>query len=179
MAQNYLFTSDRLGFRNWIESDIPIMATINADPKVMEFFPKLMSLDDTIHFLGRMQKEFEAKGFCYYAVDILEKGTLIGFIGLHEQTFEADFNPCIDIGWRLGKQAWNKGYATEGAKRCLQYGFENLGFESIKSMAPIINTKSIKVMQKIGMEKVLDFEHPKLYDYPRFLHCALYQVSKR
>jgi RimJ/RimL family protein N-acetyltransferase len=117
--KSYLFTSERLGFRNWIASDIDRMSEINSDKKVMEFFPCVQSNEQTKLFVKRMQKHFDRTDFCYFAVDVLKSAELIGFIGLAEQTFEADFTPCVDIGWRLHTSAWNKGYATEGAKACL------------------------------------------------------------
>lgn len=175
--QKYLFKSERLGFRNWLESDIELMSAINADEKVMEFFPAIASKDQTIEFIEKMQKQFKEKGFCYFAVDKLENNEFIGFIGLSEKLFEAEFTPCIDIGWRLRSEEWNKGYAGEGAKRCLEYANEVLKLEKIVSIAPKINVKSEKVMKKIGMEKVLEFEHPLLINDERLRDCVLYQIT--
>ncbi|HEY1062098.1 MAG TPA: GNAT family N-acetyltransferase [Daejeonella sp.] len=175
--QKYLFKSERLGFRNWLESDIELMSAINADEKVMEFFPAIASKDQTIEFIEKMQKQFKEKGFCYFAVDKLENNEFIGFIGLSEKLFEAEFTPCIDIGWRLSSEEWNKGYAGEGAKRCLEYANEVLKLEKIVSIAPKINVKSEKVMKKIGMEKVLEFEHPLLINDERLRDCVLYQIT--
>ena len=90
-------------------------------------------------------------------------GHFIGFIGLSEQTFEASFTPCVDIGWRLSKKEWNKGYATEGAKKCLDYAFNHLNIEKVNAMKrPKINLKSVQVMKKAGMQKISDFVHPLL-----------------
>jgi RimJ/RimL family protein N-acetyltransferase len=88
MSENkhYLFQSKRLGFRNWIESDIQQMAEINADARVMAYFPNIKTMDETREFILRMQQQFSKKGFCYFAVDKLENGEFIGFIGLSEQT---------------------------------------------------------------------------------------------
>src|SRR5580698_8035695 len=99
--REYLFKSERLGFRNWQKADLPLLAEINADPEVMKFFPGIHNLAQTGSFIERMQKHLVDKGYCYYAVDKLVDGSFIGFIGLSQQTFEADFTPCIDIGWRL------------------------------------------------------------------------------
>lgn len=176
--KSYLFTSERLGFRNWIDSDIEKMAEINANPDVMEFFPAIQTLEQTTAFIGRMQQLFERTGFCYFAVDKLEDAELIGFIGIAEQTFVADFTPCIDIGWRLHTKSWNKGYATEGAKACLNYGFNELKLIRILSMAPVINVKSIQVMEKIGMQKISYFEnHPYLLNDERLKKCVLYEIT--
>jgi RimJ/RimL family protein N-acetyltransferase len=124
-----------------------------------------------------MQKQYGDKGYCYFAVDNLEYDTFIGFIGLSEQNFAADFTPCIDIGWRLAKTAWNKGYASEGAKRCLEYGFEALHLDKIYSIAPVANLKSQQVMEKIGMHKVKTFDHPQLLDNARLRKCVLFVIE--
>lgn len=174
---NYIFRSERLGFRNWQESDIIPMAAINADPEVMRYFPAIQSTAQTQDFIDRMQQQFEERGYCYFAVELSETGTLIGFTGLSYKTFESDFTPCIDIGWRLGKAYWNKGYATEAAARCLQYGFETLKLDAIYAMAPKINVPSIAVMEKIGMKKVNEFEHPLLINDDWLQPCVLYKIA--
>src|SRR5215217_2088036 len=115
---DYIFRSERLGFRNWQESDIIPMAAINADPEVMRYFPAIQTTSQTQDFIQKMQLQFQERGYCYFAVELLKTNTLIGFTGLSDKTFESDFTPCIDIGWRLGTAHWNKGYATEGAARC-------------------------------------------------------------
>lgn len=177
MDKNYLFKSKRLGFRNWEDKDIQKMIGISADIDVMEFFPAPATPQQTSQFIERMQAMFVEKGFCYFAVDQLIDSEFIGFIGLCEQNFEAPFTPCIDIGWRLGKPFWGNGYATEGAERCLQYAFKDLNFKNIKSTAPEINTKSIKIMEKIGMKKQLNFKHPRLKGNDRIESCVCYQIN--
>lgn len=174
--RQYHFKSERLGFRNWLEGDIELMSEINADKTVMEFFPGIVSKAQTIEFIEKMQQQFIEQGFCYFAVDKLENNELIGFIGLTEISFEAEFTPCVDIGWRISSVEWNKGYASEGAKRCLEYAKEFLKLEKVVSIAPIINVKSERVMKKIGMEKVLEFEHPLLINDKKLRDCVLYQI---
>lgn len=176
--KTYLFTSERLGFRNWMPDDIPVMAAINADPLVMTFFPAVQSFEETKGFIARMQDQFQRNGFCYYAVDRLDNGELIGFTGLSEKDFESDFTPCIDIGWRFAVSAWNKGFATEAAKRCLQYGFQQLNLKYIVSMAPEVNIKSIAVMKKTGMNFIKTFDHPLLLNNDRLSACVLYAIKK-
>lgn len=174
----YLFTSARLGFRNWQESDIAPMAAINADPLVMEFFPAVKTYEETADFVARMQQQFAERRYCYFAVDRLDDNTFIGFIGLSWQTFEADFTPCADIGWRLARAEWGKSYATEGAKRCLAYAFDELQLSSVLSMAPKLNARSEEVMKKIGMQKVKDFTHPLLLQDERLKACVLYRIER-
>ena len=180
MPPKYFLKSTRLGFRNWKTSDIPKMFTINADPEVMAFFPSLPTIQETENFVKRMQIQFTQKGYCYFAVDCLDEQNFIGFIGfigISDQNYPADFTPCIDIGWRLAKETWNKGFATEGAKRCLEFAFTELGLEKINAIAPQINVKSEQVMKKIGMNKVKTFEHPLLRDNERLKTCVLYEIK--
>jgi len=175
----YIFTSERLGFRNWNLTDIDKMYEINSDEKVMEFFPSIQPKEQTTEFVERMKKQYEEKGFCYFAVEILGDNQFIGFIGLSEQTYKAEFTPCIDIGWRINSNEWNKGFATEGAKKCLEYAFKELKLENVYSIAPKINTKSEHIMKKIGLKKQYEFEHSLLKNNDRLKTCVLYKNEKK
>lgn len=124
-----------------------------------------------------MQKMFDENSYCYFATELLATGEFIGFIGLCEQTYEADFTPCIDIGWRLKESAWGKGFATEGAQACLQYAFNVLQLSTIFSIAPIVNTPSIAVMKKIGMQPIKQFNHPALSGNEYLKLCWLYRIT--
>ena len=173
--EKYLFTSEQLGFRDWNDTDIDKLFEINSDKEVMEFFPSLPTKAETISFIERMQKQFQEKGFCYFAVDKLENNEFIGFIGLSEQTYPANFTPCVDIGWRIDRKEWNKGYATEGAKKCLHYALNDLKISELYSVAPKINIKSEHIMAKIGLRKQYEFEHPLLIDNKSLKTCVLYR----
>lgn len=179
MNKQYIFKSERLGFRNWIASDKLKMAEINADPKVMEYFPSTQNFQQTEAFIERMQKQFIENGFCYFAVDKLSDHKFIGFIGIAEQTFLSDFTPCVDIGWRLSQDEWGKGFATEGAKKCLNFAFNDIGLKKIMSICPIINDKSEHVMEKLGMIKTMTFNHPLLEKYKELESCVLYEIERK
>ena len=153
------------------------MAAINADERVMEFFPATKTYQQTEEFVHRMQTQFAEKGFCYFAVDTLINGEFIGFIGLSLQTFESAFTPCIDIGWRLSYSAWNKGFATEGAAACLEYAFMELRLEKVAAIAPVINTRSIAIMEKTGMKVAGTFMHPLIAGDSRLRKCIVYMVD--
>lgn len=178
MDEKYLFQSERLGFRNWIDADIPKMSAINEDEAVMEFFPSTATPEQTAGFVARSQKMFEEKGYCYFAVERLEDAAFIGFIGLFYQEYEAPFTPCVDIGWRLAKAYWMNGYATEGAQRCLEYAFTILNLPHVVATAAQINIKSIAVMKKIGMTHYMDFIHPRLAGNTRLEQCVCYKIEK-
>ena len=135
----YLFTTPRLGFRTWQAFDLDDFAAINADPEVMRFFQKPYSKDDTQAMVDRMERMYADKGYCYFAVDHLESKELIGTIGLGWKTFEADFTPCVDIGWRIAKKWWNQGLSTEGAAACLDFARQNQ-ISEVVSMATTSRT---------------------------------------
>ena len=175
--EHYIFKSERLGFRNWSEKDKTKMGIINSDPKVMAHFPATLTQEQTNEFIDRMKEQFSKHGFCYFAVDKLENKEFIGFIGIAEITFESDFTPCVDIGWRLAQQEWGKGFATEGAKKCIDFAFSEIGLKNIKSICPEINTKSEKVMKKIGMKKMKIFNHPLLTDFNDLEKCVVYEIE--
>lgn len=178
MKSDYIFTSERLGFKSWRDEDFNDFHSLNSDKKVMEHFPKTLSADETRDFIVRLQRHFEQHNYCYFLVETLDNQEFIGFIGLAYQTYETAFTPATDIGWRLKTSSWGKGYATEGAKRCLEYGFSELNLEHIISTCPLRNVASEKVMQKIGMKRKEEFLHPRLVDYPEYQECVWYELTK-
>lgn len=155
------------------------MVRINSDPHVMEFFPALLSEQETKDFVVRMQSHFHEKGFCYFAVDKLGTSEFIGFIGLMEKTLAAQFTSGIDIGWRLAANEWNQGFASEGAKRCLDFAFDELRLSKVNAIAPALNLKSERIMKKLGMQKVRDFDHPQLIHDLRLKSCVLYEILNK
>jgi RimJ/RimL family protein N-acetyltransferase len=172
----YLFTTPRLGFRTWQSFDLDDFAVINADLEVMSFFQNPLSREETQAMMDRMQRLYEERGYCYFAVDLLETKELIGTIGLGWKTFESDFSPCVDIGWRIGKKWWNRGLASEGASACLSFAKQNQITEVV-AMASIGNTASIQVMKKIGMNFWKEFDHSELKDFPDIQRCSLYKIE--
>ena len=179
LKKEYIFKSDRLGFRNWLPQDLHEFAKINADTAVMEYFPKELTKEETAESIKQFQDHYEKYSFTYYATDVLKTGDFIGFIGLSYQDYESNFTPAVDIGWRLKKSAWGYGYATEGAKRCLEIAFKDFNLESVVSVCTVGNSKSERVMKKIGMVKKGAFDHPKLKAYPAYEKCIWYEINKK
>ncbi len=175
--KEYIIKTSRLGMRNWEEADIKPMTAMNMNEQVMEYFPSVQTEQHTKEFIKRMQNHFDVHGFCYFAVDALDSKEFIGFIGLCHQNYESDFTPHIDIGWRLKQSAWGKGYATEGAKACLEFAFKSLELREVYSVASVINVKSIHVMKKIDMKKETTFIHPKLLNNNRLKECVLFRKT--
>lgn len=153
--------TDRLILRSWKPEDLPVFVEINRDPEVMKYFPAPLSDEETAALYHRVQDELARKGWGMYAVEIKNTGEFAGFVGLHEIGFDADFTPGTEIAWRLGSQHHNKGYATEAATAVLHIARNN-GFPCLYSFTAVPNKPSERVMQKIGMAKIGEFEHPAL-----------------
>ncbi len=158
------FETERLIFRDWTERDLDEFRIMNKDHRVMEYFTKTLTDEETDRFYQVIQEEFRNYGYGLYAVETKHNHDFIGFIGFHWASFPSAFTPCIEIGWRLKYEAWGNGYATEGAKACLNYGFETLGIKKVYSFTSKINLPSENVMKKIGLEKVSEFEHPNIQE---------------
>lgn len=177
-AKKYIIKTERLGLRNWIESDITPFAKMCSDPMVMEQFPSTLSLLESQELIERLSNHFDEFGYTYFAIDILENDEFIGFAGIKNQTWESEYTPCIDIGWRLNQSAWGKGYATEAAKGCLDAAFPKYGIEEVLSFATDTNEPSENVMKKVGMKYIGNVQHPAIVDDPRFKHCVVYRYRR-
>lgn len=173
-------TTDRLLLREWNEADREPFAELNADPEVTEFLPGVLSRAESDAFADRVNAHFAAKGFGFWAVEEICSGVFVGFVGLWTPAFETPFTPCIEVGWRLGRSHWGKGYATEAAREALRFGFEELGLDEILSFTVPKNQRSRSVMKRLGMthDPDDDFEHPSLPAGDRLRDHVLYRLSR-
>ena len=168
--------TDRLILRLWKREDLPLFAEMNRDERVMRYFPATLTEEQTESFYYRIQSEFERNGWGLYAVELKSNGMFIGYVGLHEIGFEADFIPGIEIGWRLSSDYHNRGFATEAETEVLKQA-KNMGLQRLYSFTAKLNVPSERVMQKIGMIKIGEFEHPNLpTDSPLRTH-VLYRID--
>lgn len=152
----------RLILRQWIASDYKPYAQLNADKEVMEFFPAILSNDESAAQIERLKSHIDEHGFGFFATERKDNKQFIGFTGLSHPKFESWFTPCVEIGWRLSKANWGRGYATEAANACLAFGFDVLGLDEIYSFTSVHNVRSEQVMKKIGMAKLDLFDHPDI-----------------
>jgi RimJ/RimL family protein N-acetyltransferase len=172
--------TERLLLRRWRESDREPFAGMNADPEVMRYFRAPLDRDASDALIDRAEAGFDEHDYGLWAVEVRATGSFIGFIGLALQTFEATFNPSVEVGWRLSRDAWGHGFATEGARASLAHGFGPVGLDEIVSMTTRTNLRSQAVMQRLGMstDPADDFEHPRLpEDHPLRPH-VLYRISR-
>jgi RimJ/RimL family protein N-acetyltransferase len=147
---------------------------MNADPAVMEYLPRVLTREESDALFERVRQTD------LFAVETRSDATFLGFIGLSTPRFHAHFTPCTEIGWRLAKAAWGHGYATEGARAALAYGFESLALDEIVSFTVPANLRSRRVMDKLGMIRspADDFDHPSLAaDHPLRGH-VLYRLAR-
>lgn len=176
LTPSFLFESQRLGFRGWRGSDVAAMAAVNADPEVMRYFPATLPFEQTAAFVQRMQDMQAELQYCYFVLEHKASGEVMGFLGLCWQDYASPFTPATDIGWRLAKKFWGQGYATEGAQRCIRYAFDTLALTRLIATAPLVNTPSLRVMEKAGMKRVGKFAHPRLMGHPLLERVACYEL---
>lgn len=176
LVEKYMETS-RLVLRGWKEADIPAFARLNSDDRVMEYFLNKLSPEETVAFYRRIRNEFATCGYGLYAVEKKEDGAFIGYVGLHGVTFEVDFAPAVEIGWRLFPENWNQGYATEAASACLEYARRELGMKEICSFTSLPNIRSQRIMQKIGMSRSGEFDHPLVDPEHPLCRHILYRIK--
>jgi len=171
--------TERLVLRRWQARDRAPFAAMNADPAVMEFFPSMLTRAESDAFVDRIEAAFDERGWGLWAVEIPD-GTFAGYVGLWPAVFEADFTPAVEIGWRLAASAWGNGYAPEAAREALSFGFDEMGFDEILSFTSVLNLKSQRVMQKIGMttDPADDFDHPNVPDGHRLKRHVLYRIAR-
>jgi ribosomal-protein-alanine N-acetyltransferase len=150
----------------------------------MEFMERRLSRDESDASAARIRADIEKRGWGFWAVEVQGAGNtgvpFIGVVGLSVPGFEAHFTPCVEIGWRLAKEHWGCGYASEAAAACLQFAFENLTLQQIVAFTVPLNERSIRVMERIGMSRDLagDFEHPKLQPGHPLRPHVLYRVNR-
>ena len=174
----YMIQTPRLLLRQWRPEDREPFARMNADPRVMRFFPACLSREESGALADRIVREFEERGWGAYAAELRADGSFLGFIGLSVPGFEAHFTPCVEIGWRLAAPYWNRGLATEGASAVVRHAFDVLGLAEIVSFTTECNLPSRRVMEKIGMTRdpADDFNHPSLPEGHTLRPHVLYRL---
>jgi RimJ/RimL family protein N-acetyltransferase len=175
-----ILTTARLRLRQWREEDLAPFAALNADPQVMEFFPKVLTRVESDAVAGRIRDHFARHGFGLWAVEAPGAADFVGFVGLAVPSFEAHFTPCVEIGWRLAREHWGHGYATEAATAALAFGFVDRALEEIVAFTVPANIPSRRVMGRLGMRRLPadDFEHPAIADGHPLRSHVLYRLRR-
>lgn len=159
----FLIETERLGLREFSPADAVHFYHLNADPEVIKYTgdPPFGSIGDARGFLEKYDA-YEKAGYGRWAVILKDTEEFIGWCGL-KYLPELDET---DIGFRFFQKHWGKGYATEAAIACVDYGFKTLKLKRIVGRAMSANLASVRVLEKAGLKlagEMIFEEHPGLY----------------
>lgn len=176
--------TERLYLRQWQASDCAVFAEINADPEVMKYFPKLLTPKVSDIIASKCQQLIANQGWGLWAVSLKdrskENGAFIGFVGLNDTHADMSFAPAVEIAWRLHKDYWGQGYATEAARAALNFAFTELSLDEVVSFTAVINKRSQLVMERLGMmDTRANFYHPALDPNHRLAEHVLYNMTRQ
>ena len=159
--------------------DLAPFAALNADKRVMEHYPSTLTRAESDAFVReRILPQFDERGFGLWAVEVPDVAPFVGYVGLLTHSFDAEFTPCVEIGWRLARPYWGNGYATEAAREAIDFGFVHAGLEEIVSFTVTANQRSIAVMKRLGMTCAGEFDHPKFPPGHRLRRHVLYRLAR-
>jgi RimJ/RimL family protein N-acetyltransferase len=172
--------TERLLLRTWRRTDLAPFAALNRDPAVMEHFPSMRTRAESDALVRSFRRLWREDGHGPWAVERLEDGAFIGFVGLVTPRFEAHFTPAVEVGWRLAHSAWGHGYATEAGRAALAFGFERLQLDEIVSFTAPANARSRAVMERLGMthDPADDFDHPRVPAGSPLRRHVLYRLRR-
>jgi RimJ/RimL family protein N-acetyltransferase len=181
MAEGSTFETPRLIVRQWRDDDVDAWAAMNADARVMEFFPNTYDRARSESTAAGARNGLERDGYGWWPVEVKNGPRFAGVVALQEVPFEAHFTPAFEIGWRFAHDAWGHGYAPEAARAVLAFAFDRLGKSEVVALTAAINVRSQAVMRKLGMTRDHrdDFEHPLLETGHRLRRHVLYRVASR
>ncbi len=171
--------TERLLLRRWRDADLEPFAALNADPETMRFFPSVLTREESDAHAERIRRQIEEQGWGLWAVEVPGEAGFVGYVGLARPSFEAHFTPAVEVGWRLARAHWGKGYATEAGRAALAFGFGELGLGEIVSFTSRVNEPSRRVMERLGMSRdpADDFEHPRLPERHWLAPHVLYRLQ--
>lgn len=147
----------------------------------MEHFPAALGRAESDALADRIDAAFEERGFGLWAVEIIDASAFIGFVGLARVSFEAHFTPAVEVGWRLAKEYWGRGYATEAARAALSFAFNQLMLDEVVSFTSDGNLRSRRVMERLGMhhDSADDFDHPGMPPDHHLAKHVLYRLGQK
>ena len=174
-----MIVTPRLRLRPWQRQDLHDFSRMNADPHVMKYFPDIYSQQKSVKAMAVLQSHIDRHGFGFWAAEKIDTQEFVGMIGLHKPPYTLPFSPCIEIGWRFRKNHWGKGYAIEAGERVLDYAFNSLLLDEVVAFTVASNSRSEKVMQRLGMTRsASDFNHPLVDSGSPLSSHLLYRISK-
>ena len=179
MAEIIELTTKRLRLRQWKQEDFPAFANLNADPEAMKYSPVTLSEEESNDMAQRFEAIITFKGWGFWVVENIDEKKFMGFVGLHEPTYDLPVTPCVEIGWRLAKRYWGHGYASEAAKASMTVAFEKLNLPEVYSFTSVLNIRSQAVMERLGMVNMnQNFEHPMIPEGSSLQEHVLYRINR-
>lgn len=171
----------RLRLRDWRNDDLIAFAALNADPEVMRYFPKPLSRAGSDALAAHIRAALRRHGWGLWAVEPKAAPRFAGFVGLAVPSFKAHFTPAVEIGWRLARDCWGRGYATEAAQAALIFAFARLNLAEVVSFTVADNRRSRAVMERLGMTRKAadDFDHPQIATGSPLRRHVLYRLTQR
>jgi ribosomal-protein-alanine N-acetyltransferase len=153
---------------------------MSADPAVMQHLRPLPTRESSDAWVDFQIEHQSTHGFCMWAVELNSSRAFAGAVGLLVVNFPAHFTPAVEVGWRLARACWGQGLATEAGRKALEFGFRELGLPEIVAHASVHNTRSLRVMSKLGMthNPADDFDHPRVKESDPLRRQALYRLKR-
>lgn len=173
-------STERLLLRAWRPEDRVAYAAINADPRVMEYFPSTRTRAESDASADAIQAHFDEHGFGFWVVEVKGGASFAGLVGLNVMTIDAPFVPAVEVGWRLGFEHWGRGYATEAARASCDYAFGVRDLDEVVAVTATTNLPSRRVMEKLGMtcDRAEDFDHPNVPVGSPLRRHVLYRLKR-
>ena len=175
-----MIRTERLLLRRWRETDRHPFAAMNADPAVMEHMQGTMPHERSDDFMDRIEAHWSSHGWGLWAVEVPGITPFAGYVGLWTADYIAD--GLVEVGWRLAREQWGNGYATEAAAEALRFGFDEVGLDEIVSFTVPQNERSWRVMERIGLHRdpARDFDHPRVdpIGYPHLVRHVFYRLDR-
>jgi RimJ/RimL family protein N-acetyltransferase len=168
----------RLILRPWRDSDLPPFAEQNADPVVMRFLVGVLTREESDAYVAQAERHLVETGYCKWAVEAPGVAPFIGAVGLSRVKFEASFTPAVEVAWRLHRRYWGHGYATEAARAAIEDGFARVGLNEIVALTTLVNKASQRVMERLGMTRTIEFDHPGVAENSSLRRHILYRLAR-
>jgi RimJ/RimL family protein N-acetyltransferase len=145
--------TERLRLEPWTGAHTEVLVDMNADPEVMRFIGAGLPLGRTESEAAseRLEEHWRTYGFGLWAAVEKASCQMIGYVGLSHPLWLPAYADQVEVGWRLRRDAWGRGYATEGATAALRVGFQRLGLSELLAFVHPENARSLAVAAKLGM----------------------------
>jgi RimJ/RimL family protein N-acetyltransferase len=153
-----MIRTDRLTLRNWRDTDRDSFAALNADPEVMKDLGGPLDRTESDAKFARYVVAFERHGFCRWVLEDAN-GKFLGYTGVMRSRQGHPLGPHADIGWRLARSAWGRGYATEAARASLRDAFERGRSREVFAYTSADNMRSQAVIKRLNMQRAPSFDY--------------------